>query len=187
MLGMLDSGVDSMKRAYGSLMDLAAIPFIYGAWYDQRLFEEPTIFGYAYLAGCILSFAAKEIIERYKEANPELEPEDYLLIIRAMDASFKAINSFSEIIFPAIILDVIYRIKNIFSEKSLSIIHPVFVGVAGFYGMHKGLEHFGLFKKKEALVDTVVPNYLTTQNETETHLHQTEIHAEVYDWPFSSR
>ena len=78
MLAMLDSSADSVKRAYTSFMDFAVIPFFYATWYDQSLFKDPNYFTYAYLASVGLTFAAKEISHRYKQANPDLSEDDYL-------------------------------------------------------------------------------------------------------------
>lgn len=153
MLGMIDRSLDTTKRAYGSVMDFAIVPFVYSIWFDTQLFDEMNWFSYSYIALSILSFAAKELSARYKIANPHLSEEEHANIIRIVDSTFAGINNISEMVFPALVLDVIYKIKNIFSAKALTIIHPTFVGVAGTYGIYKGLQHYGYFKcleKKDA-------------------------------------
>jgi len=146
MLGMIDHSLDTTKRAYGSVMDFAIIPFVYSIWFDTHLFDEMNWFSYSYIALSILSFAAKELSARYKLANPHLSEEEHAAIVKIVDSVFAGIGGVSEMVFPALVLDVIYKIKNIFSAKALQIIHPTFVGVAGTYGIYKGLQHFGYFK-----------------------------------------
>lgn len=147
MLNCLDNSADSMKRAYSSIMEFAVVPFAYATWYDQKLFANPSWFSYGYLAAGILAYASREMIAQYKLANPDLKEEEFNLIVRVIDSTFKAIENITHMVFPAIVLDVIYKIKDIFSERSLSIIHPVFLSVSGSYGIYKGLQHFGVFKK----------------------------------------
>jgi hypothetical protein len=147
MLDTANSMAGSAKRMYTSVMDLAVIPFVYSTWFNETIFSHPSTFSYAYICGSVLSFAAKEMLHRYKEANPDLKEEEYHIIARSIDAGFKGIGATTEIIFPAIVLDVMYRIRDIFHQNALNIIHPVFVSAATGYGIYRALDSFGIFKR----------------------------------------
>lgn len=157
MLDCLGKSGESAKRAYTSMLDFAAVPFVYATWYNERLFTKPTWFSYAYLATGVFSYAIKEMSHQYKLANPLLTPEQHHKIVRIIDSCFQSISSATEIIFPAIVLDVIYQIKDIFSKEALTIIHPIFIASAVSYGVYKGLEFYGVFKpqKQKVKVDAL--------------------------------
>lgn len=158
MLSMLDSGAASAKRAYVSFMDFAVVPFFYSTWYDQTLFKDPNYFTYAYLVSVALTFTAKEISHRYKEANPHLTEDDHHAMVRFIDSFFAGLSAASELVFPAIIMDVIYGIKLLFSEHSLKIIHPSFLSICGSYGLYKSIEKHGFFAPKKEVLELMKSN-----------------------------
>ena len=155
MLQCLDKSADTIKRAYTSFLDLAAIPFVYNLWYDQSIFESINAFSYIYLSGCMVSFVAKEIVQKYKEANPDLTFDDYNNIIKIVDSVFKGVSETSGLLFPAIILDIIFHIRSYIPKGAIQIIHPTFIGTVCSYGAYKGLEHYGLFKCMKVPVEVI--------------------------------
>ena len=66
--------------------------------------------------------------------------------MKFIDSFFEGLSSGSQLAFPAIIIDVIYGVKELFSAHSLKIIHPSFLSLCGSYGLYKGVEKYGFFK-----------------------------------------